>query len=72
MACIQPRYGTFATLENHGHWYGEMSELQVIFRKCGIPLLNNTQQVNSYFFSSAYSLILAKSLGRLISRILAA
>lgn len=45
MAHVQARYGTFATLGNHEHWYGGLSELQAIFRKCGIPLLHNTHQV---------------------------
>ena len=45
MARIQARYGTFATLGNHEHWYGELSELQTFFRKSGIPLLNNTHQL---------------------------
>jgi len=45
MARVQARYGTFATLGNHEHWYGGLSELQTIFRKCGIPLMQNTHQV---------------------------
>jgi len=45
MARVQARYGTFATLGNHEHWYGELSDLQAIFRNCGIPLLHNTHQV---------------------------
>jgi predicted MPP superfamily phosphohydrolase len=45
MTRVQARYGTFATLGNHEHWYGELSELQTVFRKTRIPLLNNTHQV---------------------------
>lgn len=45
MARVQAPYGTFATLGNHEHWYGELRELQAVFRKTGIPLLNNTHQV---------------------------
>jgi predicted MPP superfamily phosphohydrolase len=44
MARVQTRYGTFATLGNHEHWYGGLSELQTIFQKSGIPLLQNTHQ----------------------------
>jgi uncharacterized protein len=45
MARVRARYGTFATLGNHEHWYGWLSELQTIFQKCRIPLLHNTHQV---------------------------
>jgi uncharacterized protein len=45
MARIQARYGIFATLGNHEHWYGELSELQTFFRKSGILLLQNSHQV---------------------------
>jgi predicted MPP superfamily phosphohydrolase len=45
MTRIHARYGTFASLGNHEHWYGRLSEVQRIFRKFGIPLLYNTHQV---------------------------
>ena len=45
MAKVRARYGTFATLGNHEHWYGGLSELQTIFRNSRIPLLQNTHQV---------------------------
>jgi predicted MPP superfamily phosphohydrolase len=45
MARVQAPYGSFATLGNHEHWYGGLSELETIFRKSGIPLLHNTHQV---------------------------
>jgi predicted MPP superfamily phosphohydrolase len=45
MVRIRARYGTFATLGNHEHWYGELGELQAIFREYRIPLLNNSHQV---------------------------
>jgi predicted MPP superfamily phosphohydrolase len=45
MTRIQARYGTFASLGNHEHWYGRLSEVQTTFRKFGIPLLYNTHQI---------------------------
>jgi predicted MPP superfamily phosphohydrolase len=45
MTGVRARYGTFATLGNHEHWYGELRELQAIFRQYRIPLLNNSHQV---------------------------
>jgi predicted MPP superfamily phosphohydrolase len=45
MARIRARYGTFATLGNHEHWYAGMGELQAIFRKHGVPLLQNEHRV---------------------------
>jgi len=45
MARIHARYGTLATLGNHEHWYGELEELQAIFREYRIPLLNNSHQL---------------------------
>jgi len=45
MARIRARYGTFATLGNHEHWYGELGEIQAIFREYRIPLLNNSHQL---------------------------
>jgi uncharacterized protein len=45
MARVHARYGTFATLGNHEHWYGEMSDIQAIFQRHRVPLLLNTHQV---------------------------
>ena len=45
MARVRPRYGTFATLGNHEHWYGDLSEMQTIFRQHRIQLLRNAHQV---------------------------
>jgi predicted MPP superfamily phosphohydrolase len=45
MARVRPRYGTFATLGNHEHWYGELTELQAIFQRQGIPLLQNAHEL---------------------------
>jgi len=45
MARVRPRYGTFATLGNHEHWYGKMSDIQALFRQYSIPLLLNGHQV---------------------------
>ena len=45
MARIRARYGTFATLGNHEHWYAGTEELQAIFRKHGVPLLQNEHRV---------------------------
>ncbi len=45
MALIRARYGTFATLGNHEHWYGSLIELRAIFRRYGVPLLNNEHRI---------------------------
>ena len=45
MARVRARYGTFATLGNHEHWYGSLIQLRTIFRRYGIPLLNNEHRV---------------------------
>jgi predicted MPP superfamily phosphohydrolase len=45
MARVRARYGTFATLGNHEHWNGSLIELRTIFRRYGIPLLNNEHRV---------------------------
>jgi uncharacterized protein len=45
MARVRARYGTFATLGNHELWYGELGEIQAIFRYHGIPLLRNAHRV---------------------------
>jgi uncharacterized protein len=45
MIRIRARYGTFAILGNHEHWYAGLSELQVIFQRYGVPLLQNEHRV---------------------------
>ena len=45
MARVRARYGTFATLGNHEYWYGELNEIQAIFRQYRIPLLRNAHRV---------------------------
>jgi predicted MPP superfamily phosphohydrolase len=45
MARVRARYGTFATLGNHEHWYGELGELRAIFREHRIPLLHNSHHL---------------------------
>jgi hypothetical protein len=45
MARIRARYGTFATLGNHEHWYARLGQLQAIFREYRIPLLHNCHQL---------------------------
>jgi predicted MPP superfamily phosphohydrolase len=45
MARVRARYGTFATLGNHEHWYGSLIEIRTIFRRYGMPLLNNEHRV---------------------------
>lgn len=45
MARVRARYGTFATLGNHEHWYGEVGEIHAHFAGCGIPLLVNAHEV---------------------------
>jgi hypothetical protein len=45
MARVRARYGTFATLGNHEHWFGRLREIRAIFRRHAIRLLNNAHQV---------------------------
>lgn len=45
MARVRTRYGCFATLGNHEHWYGQLEEVQAVFGRHGIPLLQNSHQV---------------------------
>lgn len=45
MARIRTRYGTFATLGNHEHWSGRISEYERVFAKNGINLLLNSHTV---------------------------
>lgn len=45
MALVHARYGTFATLGNHEHWFGNLSELRMIFGQHNIQLLQNSHQL---------------------------
>jgi len=45
MARVQAPYGTFATMGNHEHWWGELSYYRGLFERHGIRLLQNTHQV---------------------------
>ncbi|MGA7577781.1 MAG: metallophosphoesterase [Desulfobaccales bacterium] len=45
MARIQARYGAFAVMGNHEHWYGEPGEVMAIFRQHRINFLLNAHQV---------------------------
>jgi uncharacterized protein len=45
VARIQARYGTFAIMGNHEHWYGEPSEILAVFRQHRISFLVNAHQV---------------------------
>jgi uncharacterized protein len=45
IARVRPRYGTFASPGNHEHWYGDLSEIQTVFRQHQILLLRNSHQV---------------------------
>jgi predicted MPP superfamily phosphohydrolase len=45
MARVRTRYGTFASLGNHEHWYASQTELGAIFRQYGVPLLNNEHRI---------------------------
>jgi len=45
MARVQARYGTFAIMGNHEHWYGELSDILAIFRQYRIAFLLNAHQV---------------------------
>jgi predicted MPP superfamily phosphohydrolase len=45
MARVKAPYGTFATLGNHEHWYGEAEFFERIFNRHGIHLLQNAHQI---------------------------
>jgi uncharacterized protein len=45
MSKVQARYGTFASLGNHENWLGRPSDFQAAFRRYGIRLLVNTNQI---------------------------
>jgi predicted MPP superfamily phosphohydrolase len=45
MAGVRARYGSFATLGNHEHWYGKPREIRRVFRQHNIRLLHNAHEV---------------------------
>lgn len=45
MARVRARYGTLAILGNHEHWYAGLGELQAIFLRFGVPLLQNEHRL---------------------------
>jgi predicted MPP superfamily phosphohydrolase len=45
MARVRARFGTFATLGNHEHLWGNPAEVDAMFRRHGILLLNNAHTV---------------------------
>lgn len=45
MSRVRARYGTFATLGNHEHWYGDVREIKTVFSRYRIPLLINTHEL---------------------------
>jgi predicted MPP superfamily phosphohydrolase len=45
MARVRARYGSFAVLGNHEHWYGEPDEIIAVFEAAGIVVLQNTHRV---------------------------
>ncbi len=45
LARLRSRYGTFAVLGNHEHWYGNPDEVEAVFRAHGIALLNNAHRI---------------------------
>jgi predicted MPP superfamily phosphohydrolase len=42
---VRARYGTFATLGNHEHWFGKPRDISVVFRRHNIQLLDNAHRV---------------------------
>ena len=45
MARIHARYGTFATLGNHDHWYARPGDVTALFHQYRIPLLRNEHRI---------------------------
>jgi len=45
MARVRARYGSFAVLGNHEHWYGKPEAVIAIFEAEGIPVLQNIHRV---------------------------
>jgi predicted MPP superfamily phosphohydrolase len=45
MARVRARYGSFAVLGNHEHWYGDPEKIIAVFEAAGIPVLQNVHRV---------------------------
>lgn len=45
MARVESRYGSFAVLGNHDHWYGEPAKIIAAFEDAGIAILHNAHQI---------------------------
>jgi uncharacterized protein len=45
MALVKSRYGSFAVLGNHEHWYGEAEKIIAAFEGAGISMLHNAHRV---------------------------
>jgi len=45
LARARARYGTFAVLGDHEHWYGNPQEVEAVFRAHRVALLNSTHRV---------------------------
>lgn len=45
MAQVESRYGSFAVLGNHEHWYGEPKQIIAAFEGAGISMLQNAHRV---------------------------
>lgn len=45
IAQVESRYGSFAVLGNHEHWYGESDKIIAAFESAGISMLHNAHRV---------------------------
>jgi predicted MPP superfamily phosphohydrolase len=45
LARVEGRYGSFAVLGNHEHWYGEIEQIIAAFEGAGISMLHNAHRV---------------------------
>lgn len=45
IARVESRYGSFAVLGNHEHWYGEPEKIIAAFKGAGISMLQNAHRV---------------------------
>jgi uncharacterized protein len=45
MARVRARYGTFAIMGNHEHWYGQQSDILALFRQHRITFLRNAHRL---------------------------
>lgn len=45
MARVRSRFGSFAVLGNHEHWYGEPEEVIAVFEAAGITVLQNAHRI---------------------------